>query len=269
MRQSHLAVLLIVLFLGRPSLNAQTAGASAPDLFTKGMNALEGSSATRSAANAIEYFRQSAALGYAPAQTVLGYVYETGQGTTPDPREAFEFYKKAAQQDDPLAEWLVARMIFSGEVPPRDLNESARWLEKSSAQGNTFADYLLGKIALERGNYSRAGNFLSKSAQQGLPQAQWQLAVLLRGGQGVPQDEFEAYVWMLVSSDQGFRPNDPQLQSLETELSAAQLEQAKTKARELEGSATRSVTARGCTGWPGEFDEIPAPPPPDIQRFCR
>jgi hypothetical protein len=37
----------------------------------------------------------------------------------------------------------------------------------------------------------------------------------------------------------------------------------------MERSVTRSVTAHGCTGWPGEFDAIPAPPPPDLQRFCR
>lgn len=269
MRHSHFAIFLIVLLLGRPSLSGQTAGASAPGLFAKGMNALEGSSATRSAVNAIEYFRQSAELGYTPAQVVLGYFYETGMGTTPDVREALDFYKRAAQQDDPLAEWLVGRMILSGEVPPRDLNEAARWLEKSSAQGNAFADYLLGKVALERSNYGRAAIFFSKAAEQGLPQAQSQLALLLRDGQGVPQDKFKAYVWMLVSSDQGFRKNDVQIQALEAELSGAQVELAKAKARELEGSATRNVTARGCSGWSGELDETPAPPPPEIQRFCR
>lgn len=267
MRGSRLAIFAIGLIFASALLLAQNA--SAPELFAKGMNALEGSSATRSTANAMEYFHRSAELGYDPAQVVIGYLYETGQTTTPDPRQAFESYKKAAAQDDPLAEWLAGRMIFAGEVAPRDLNEADRWLAKSSTQGNAFAQYLLGKISLERGNYTRAAEFFRSASEQGLPQAQWQLAILLRDGQGVPQDYFEAYVWMLVSSGQGFRPNDPQLQALESELSSQQLEQAKSKARELEGSSTRSVAGRGCTGWQGEFDEIPAPPPPDLQRFCR
>jgi uncharacterized protein len=154
-------------------------------------------------------------------------------------------------------------------VPPRDLNEAASWLEKSSAHDDPFAEYLLGKIALERNDYTRSADRFRQAAQQGLPQAQRQLAILLRDGQGVPLDKFEAYVWMLVSYEGGLRTTLTDLQALEAELSSTQLEQAKGKARELESSTTRSVVARGCTGWRGEFDVIPAPPPPDLQRFCR
>ena len=82
-------------------------------------------------------------------------------------------------------------------------------------------------------------------------------------------DKFEAYVWMLVSNDSGLRAASTDLQALEAELSSAQLEQAKTRARELESSTARSVTAHGCTGWRGEFDSTPATPPPDLQKFCR
>lgn len=246
-----------------------TSGQDAPALFEKGMNALQGSSATRSGATAIDYFRRSSELGFAPAQVVLGYLYETGLNTTADPREALECYKKAARQDDPLAQWLVGRMIYLGEVPPRDLNGAASWLEKSSGHDNPFAEYLLGKIALERNDYARSADRFRQAAQQGLPQAQQQLARLLRDGEGVPLDKFQAYVWMLVSSDGGLQAPETDLQALETELSSAQVEQAKTKARELEGSTARSTTAHGCTGWPGEFDAVPAPSPPDLQRFCR
>jgi TPR repeat protein len=246
-----------------------TSGLDAPELFEKGMNALGGSNATHSGANAIDYFRRSSELGFAPAQVVLAYLYETGRNTTADPREALEWYKKAARQDDPLAQWLVGRVIYLGVVPPRDLNDAASWLEKSSAHDDPFAEYLLGKIALERNDYTRSADRFRQAAQQGLPQAQRQLAILLRDGQGVPLDKFEAYVWMLVSYDGGLRATLTDLQALEAELSSTQLEQAKTKARELESSTTRSVVAHGCTGWRGEFDAIPAPPPPDLQRFCR
>jgi TPR repeat protein len=232
------------------------------------MNALTGSSASRSGANAIEYFRRSAELGFGPAQVVLGYFYETGLNTTADPGEAFELYKKAAQQGDPLAQWLAGRMIYLGEVP-RDLNEAANWLEKSSSQNNPFAQHLLGKIAFERGHYDRSAELFRKAAEQGLPHAQLQLALQLRDGQGVTRDVFEAYVWMLTAYDGGQRSIAPNLQALEAELSSTQLEQAKSKARELEGTTDRSVMAHGCTGWRGEFDDVATPPTPDLQRFCR
>lgn len=271
MRSRGLTVAAIWLVLGCVLGEAQrtTAGLDASALFEKGMNALEGSSATRGGANAIDYFRRSSDLGFAPAQVVLGYLYETGRNTTADPREALEWYKKAARQDDPLAQWLVGREIYLGEVPARDLNEAAGWLEKSGAHENAFAEYLLGKIALERNDYARSADRFRQAAQKGLPQAQLQLAMLLRDGQGIPLDKFEAYVWMLVSYDGGLRAAATDLQALEAELSSTQLEHAKSKARQLEGSAARSVVAHGCTGWQGEFDVVPTPPPPDLQRFCR
>ena len=246
-----------------------TSGLNARELYEQGMNALEGSNASHSGANAIEFFHRSADLGFAPAQVVLGYFYETGRNTPIEPGQALEWYKKAARQDDPLAQWLVGRTIYLGAVPPRDLNDAAGWLEKASAHGDPFAEYLLGKIALERNQYARSAEQFRQAAQQGLPQAQHELALLLREGKGVPLDKFEAYVWMLVSYDSGLRAASTDLQALEADLSSAQLEQAKTRARELESSTARSVVAHGCTGWRGEFDAIPAPPPPGLQGFCR
>lgn len=248
---------------------APSLGANAPELFERAMNALEGSSATRSIVNAVDYLRRSADLGYGPAQVVLGYLYETGRGVSADPGQAFDWYKKAARQGDPLAHWLAGRVVFLGESPTRDLNQAADWFEQASAQGNPFAEYLLGRIALERSNYTAAAEHFRTASEQGLPQAQSHLAALLRDGRGVPMDRFEAYVWMLVSADAGFRISQTDLQSLESELSTNQVEQAKIKSRDLETRVTRRVMAHGCTGWRGEFDDVPAPPPPDLQRFCR
>lgn len=266
---NKVAVVAILLAACLTSTAQTTAGLNAPDLFQKGMNALTGSSATRSGPMALDYFRRSSELGFAPAQVALGYLYETGLYTTADPREALEWYKKAARQDDPLAQWLVGRMEFSGEAGPRDLNEAASWLAKSAAQDNPFAEYLLGRVALERSDYPRAAQKFQQAAMQGLPQAQRHLAILLRNGQGVSQDKFEAYIWMLVSSDAGLNANSEDLHALEAELSSSQIEQAKSKAGVLEGNTRRSAVAHGCTGWPSEFNDIPASPPPDLQRFCR
>jgi hypothetical protein len=52
-------------------------------------------------------------------------------------------------------------------------------------------------------------------------------------------------------------------------LTQDDMSNAKAKARELEKSVSRAVNSRGCTGWDGEFDELPTAPPPKIQQFCR
>jgi uncharacterized protein len=271
MRNLQFAILVLSLSSVCASGTAQSGGLgqNAPQLFEKGMNALEGSNSTRSAPDAIDYFRRSAELGFAPAQVALGYFYDTGHAVTADPREALGWYKKAANQDDPLAQWLVGRIIFAGLVAPRDLNEAQKWLEKSSSHDDPFAEYLLGKIAIERGDYARSATKFREAAEQGLPQAQRALGQLLRDGHGVPPDYFEAYVWFLMSYDGGLTHAMTDLQEVEAQLGSSQVEQAKSKARDLEDTMRRSAVAHGCTGWPGEFDVIPSPPPPDLQRFCR
>jgi len=255
--------------LGLVPASPQTSGLSAPQLFQQGMNALMGSNVSRNDQNAFDYFRRSAELGYAPAEVVLGYFYETGNATAIEPGQALDWYKKASAQDDPLAQWLVGRLIYKGDVAPRDLNEAEAWLQKSAAHDNPFAEQLLGMVRLERQDYSSAAAWFRKAAEQGLPQAQAQLGLLLKDGRGVNQDKFEGYVWLLISSDAGNRSVATAMQSLEADLGSNRIERAKTEARAREGIATRSVVANGCTGWPGEFSAIPAPPPPDLQRFCR
>jgi len=269
MRHQLAALVVFCLCASVPS-RAQTAtlGLNATQLFDKGMNALLGSPASRNDVTALDSFHRSAELGYAPAQVVLGYLYQTGRFVTPEPMQAFDWYKRAAGQDDPLAEWLVGYMIYTGAVPPRDLSEASLWFQKSAEHNDPFGEYLLGRVKLDRKDYAGAAIWLQRAALQGLPQAQQQLGLLLQQGRGVPEDKFGAYVWLLLSSE-AQRSSSNDLQALEADLGSNQVEQAKSKARELETSYTRRVAAHGCTGWNGELLAIPSPPPPDIQRFCR
>jgi len=233
------------------------------------MNALLGSPASHNDLIALDSFHRAAELGYAPAQVVLGYLYQTGRIVTQEPMQAFDWYKQAAGQDDPLAEWLVGYMIYTGAVPPRDLNEASLWFQKAAGHNDPFGQYLLGRVKLDRKDYAGAAFWLQKAALQGLPQAQQQLGLLLLQGRGVPEDKFGAYVWLLLSSESSHRSLNNDLQALESDLGTIQVELAKTRARELEASSMRRVVAHGCTGWEGELLPIPAPPPPSIQQFCR
>jgi hypothetical protein len=79
----------------------------------------------------------------------------------------------------------------------------------------------------------------------------------------------QAYVWLLVSYDAGNKAAAADMAALEAALGTNQVSDAKRKARDLEQTAMRAVSAKGCTGWAGEFDTIPTAPPPEIQRFCR
>ena len=264
------SLFLICLLLSRAAFTqTSTLGLNAPQLFEKGMNSLMGVGASRNDLNAVDYLRRSAELGYPPAQVALGYFYDTGSVVSQDSGQAADWYKKAAKQDDRLADWLLGRLYYNGNGVPRDLNAAESWLQKAANQGDPFGQQLLGLIRLERNDYAKAADWFRKAAMQGSPQAQAQLGELLKDGRGVTQDQFEAYVWLLVSFDTGNQTLAADLAALEGALGSNRVDEAKRKARGLEQTVSRAVVSRGCSGWPGEFDLVPAPPPPDIQRFCR
>jgi TPR repeat protein len=262
---------LLICLLLSPTAFGQTPtlGLNAPQLYEKGMNNLMGVGVGRNDLNAVDYLRRSAELGFPPAQVVIGYFYDTGTVVSQDSGQAADWYKKAAKQDDRLADWLLGRLYYTGNGVPRDLNAAESWLQKAANQGDPFGQQLLGLVRLERNDYPKAADWFRKAAIQGLPQAQAQLGQLLKDGRGVSADKFEAYIWLLVSFDAGNQTVAADLAALEGELGSNRVDEAKSKARDLEQTASRAVASRGCSGWPGEFDLVPAPPTPDIQRFCR
>ncbi len=267
MRLRVFAVLLVSIAL------AGFSSAQSPNpqrLFEMGLDTMSGVGPDHSVQAAFDYIHRSADLGYPPAEVMLGSLYDTGNSVPREPGQAAIWYKKAALQDDPVGQWLLGRLILSGGVP-RDLNEAARWLQKSANHGDAFGQYLLGMVRLERQDYAQAAIWFRKSAMQGMPQAQEQLGLLLKRGQGINVDKSEAYVWLLVSYDAGNQASGvaSALAQLQTSLTNDQLNQAKDRARDLEQTANRVISSRGCTGWPGEFNAMPAPPPPNIQSFCR
>jgi uncharacterized protein len=247
------------------------AQSSSPDaLYERGMDAITGIGPSENDSLGVDYFRRSSDLGYGPAQIALAYYYETGMFLPHNPSQALDLYRKAAQPGDPLAGWLAGRLYFLGGAVPRDLDAARKWLKLAADQNNAYGAYYLGRLMADR-DYTKAPALYKIAADQGLPQAQYFYAKTLKDGRGVPQDRFTAYVWFTIAADAGYATAGTDLRELNNSdsLTSNQISEAKAKARELEQVVIRAVTARGCSGWDGEFDEFPAPPPPKLQRFCR
>jgi uncharacterized protein len=239
-------------------------------LYERGMDAISGAGVSRNDLQAIDYFRKSADLGYGPSQVALGYFLETGQLTAGSQSQAVDWYKKAANQGDALAQYLLGRSYYMGGGIQQDVMSAQKWLKPAADQGNPFAAYLMGRIMADR-DYTKAPAYYKAAADQGLPQAQYYYGKALKDGRGVPQDRLNAYVWLVVALDAGESRAQMDLADLDGGgfLTQAQVSEAKGKARELEQTVIRAVTARGCTGWEGEFNDLPTAPPPKLQRFCR
>jgi TPR repeat protein len=246
------------------------AQSNSPDaLYERGMDAISGIGTSLNDAQGLDYFRRSSDLGYGPAQIALAYYYETGTVVTSNPSQAVDLYRKAAQQGDPLAAWLAGRHYFLGIGVPRDLDAAQKLFKMSTEQNNAYGAYYLGRLMADR-DFTKAPALYKIAADLGLPQAQYFYAKALKDGRGIPQDRFTAYVWYSIASDAGNAAASADLSELDRggSFTTDQIQQAKAKARDLEQVVIRAVTARGCSGWDGEFDEFPTPPPPKLQRFC-
>ena len=264
MRRTILSAILVVW-----STMALAQSTSPDALYERGMDAITGVGSSRNDSLGIDYFRRSSDLGYGPAQIALAYYYETGTFLARDPGQALDLYRKAAEQGDPLAGWLAGRLYFLGGTAGRDPDAAQKWLKIAANQNNAFGAYYLGRLMADR-DYTKAPKLYKIAADQGLPQAQYFYAKALRDGRGIPQDRFTAYIWYTIALDAGYSAASLDLTELDRGdyLTPDQISQAKTKARDLEQVVIRAVTARGCSGWNGEFDEFPTPPPPKLQRFC-
>jgi TPR repeat protein len=238
-------------------------------LYERGMDAISGSGYSRNDLQAFDYFKKSAELGYGPSQVAVGYFYETGTLTAGSQPQAVDWYKKAAVQGDPLAGWMLGRRYYLGNGIPQDLNAAQKWLKMSADQNNAFGAYYLARVMVDR-DYTKAPALYKVAADQGLPQAQYFYAKALKDGRGIPQDRFNAYIWLVVALDAGYGAAQNDLSELDSGgyFTQDQIAQAKGKARELEQTVLRAINAKGCTGWDGEFDEFPTPPPAKLQRYC-
>jgi uncharacterized protein len=260
-------ILLSVLLLLSALAYAQS---TSPDaLYERGMDVITGVGTAHDDQQGIEYFRRSADVGYGPAQIALGYYYETGTTLAKDQAHALDLYRKAAQTGDPLAAWLTGRLYFLGSGAPRDLDTAQKWFKMSASQNNAYGAYYLGRLMADR-DFAKAPALYKIAADQGLPQAQYYYGKALKDGRGIAQDRFNAYVWLSIAFDAGYKAAAQDLGELASGvvLTREQIADAQSKAREMEQVVVRAVTSRGCSGWNGEFDELPSTPPPSLQRFC-
>lgn len=69
-----------------------------------------------------------------------------------------------------------------------------------------------------------------KGAEQGDAKAQYNLGICYREGQGVAQDEVQAFKWMLPSGAQGHEVTNQYLTRLESQLTREQIEEGKQRA---------------------------------------
>jgi len=123
--------------------------------------------------SALDCFRRSAELGYAPAQFELGMAYDATAlasiyGIPPNEPVSFLWYLKAAEQGHPNAMGIVSLAYQMGiKGAPRDPDKAAEWYEKLARCGDAYAMLQLGLIAIREKQIEKGAEWLKSAAESG------------------------------------------------------------------------------------------------------
>lgn len=159
----------------------------------------------------VDVLRKSANLGYAPAQSQLGRMYENGQAGL-----------------------------------PKNLSEARRWTERAAAGGlpkamhNLAVYYFNGDGGLTKSS-TTAAEWFRKAADLGFADSQYNLGLIYEGGFGVSPNPAEAYKWYAIAAKSG----DAQSKAAAARLKAQLSPDALTAADRSAGSyAARSAPSQ-------------------------
>ena len=153
---------------------------------------------------ALKDLRRKAAQGDADAQFKLGYAYSHGEGVAYDEEQAVAWFRRAAEQGNAKAQYFTGVMYASTNLRWQSVTQAARWYRKA--------------------------------AEQGVEGAQYELGMMLTNGQGVEQNDCEAYVWLSIvathpSDDPGPRGAHLVREDIARRLTPLQLEEAQRRVR--------------------------------------
>jgi hypothetical protein len=88
------------------------------------------------------------------------------------------------------------------------VHEAVKWLQKAADAGIPMGREELANLYGSKGieNHEKSFEGYSKSAQEGSPTAQFDLALMYDLGKGVPRNYEEAMKWYRKAADQGYAP---------------------------------------------------------------
>jgi len=126
-------------------------------------------------------------------------------------------------------------MYVSGTGVPADAAKARTWLTKAANQGVPRAQYMLAMMCLQGAggspNPTLALDLLHKAAEKRYVPAYAMLGQMYKLGRGTAKDPFLAYFWIDVATRSGYKPAEPLKAQLGKTLTSQQLKSAQAKAQ--------------------------------------
>ena len=123
-----------------------------------------------------------------------------------------------------------------GQGVARDLTQAKLWYERAANAGNAKAMHNLAVIhtgAVGQPDYALAARWFLAAAELGLKDSQFNIAILLERGLGVPANPVEAYKWYMAAGAQGDADATARADALEATLAPDDAKRARRLAAEF------------------------------------
>lgn len=202
---------------------------------------------------AVKWFKLAADQGQKIAQFSLGTMYLDGIGVAENEMEAAKYLELAALQGLPEAQFVLGNLLNPGpfEDTPRvtlgyttmqieptmvqkNAQESVRWYLLAAEQGIAEAQFNLA-LAYADGigapkSSANALKYYRLAAKQGLASAQYNLSGRYFRGEGVQRDLVKSYMWMVLSATSGKSAALQDRDLIADELTSVQIAKAESDA---------------------------------------
>ena len=173
-----------------------------------------------------EWLERASSLGSAIAQYNLGVIHANGytRNSQPNPKDAFFYFSISAEQNFSPATLAVAKCYYFGIGVAQDMHQSFRWFLAAAKQGESAAMPIVAELYSK--NYSSslprplswlmlvfgirqsenrksAFYWARRSAIQGNPLSQYNVAVMYERGFGTKRDEQLSLQYLNNAAEQG------------------------------------------------------------------
>jgi TPR repeat protein len=176
-----------------------------------------------------------AAMFYRKAQA-----YETGEGVPQDLAKAAELYLRASQMGHPEAMLALGQMHQSGRLAGKD-DAAAAWYLRAAQAGSVVGQYNLALLLADGSGVPKdidsAMAWYERAARSGFGKAQFNLALLLEQRRSTPADLERAYAWFKLAGANGIEVAPGRLAALAPAMSPEQVARADRQAEEWRGAA--------------------------------
>jgi TPR repeat protein len=142
---------------------------------------------------------EAAKQGDSRIQTLIGIYYLRKS----DFKNAKEWFEKAAIQGDPNAQNGLGYLYQFGYAVEKDRKKANELFLKSAKQGNPDSQYWLGENLFLEGQQKEGFEWSRKAAESGSRDAQYNIAIMYKKGQGVEEDQIQSYLWFSIAARNG------------------------------------------------------------------